>query len=39
MGTATMEKSMESPQKPKTEHYHMILQFHSWAYIWRKRLI
>ena len=25
--------------KNQKQNYHMILQFHSWAYIWRKRLI
>ena len=33
IGAATMENSMEAPQKNSC---HMIQQSHSWAYIWTK---
>ena len=36
VGAATVENSMEFPQKAKQEGYHMIQQSHSWEYIWRK---
>ena len=35
VGAATVENSMEVPQKAKKEGYHMIQLSDSWAYIWK----
>lgn len=35
--TATIDNSMEDPQKNKKQNYHMVQQFHFWKYIQRKQ--
>ena len=36
ISAATMENSMKQFLKKQKQSYHLILQSHSWAYIWRK---